>query len=158
MFTYFSVFLTVFITIFFSVNNSHAQLQTIEFDQLDSLHVMEQKYALVFIHTDWCKYCDQMKNTTFKNDSVIDVLNNNFYFIDLNAESTEDIYYGGHTFRYKPTGVNTGVHELAEQLGTIDGKMNYPTISIINTQNEIVFQYGGLLKTDELLAVLKKLK
>lgn len=152
----FSFSLAFAIGIFFA-NTSFAQLQTFQFEQLDSLNTVKKKTVVVFIHTDWCRYCHQMKNTTFKNDRVIELLNDHFYFIDLNAESTQDINYHGHTFKYRPTGGNTGVHELAEQLGTIDGKLNYPSISILNEKNKIVFQYGGLIKTNELLTVLKEL-
>lgn len=151
-------FFTMCIAIVFSVNGCNAQIKTVDFGQLDSLHALKPKKVVVFIHTDCCKYCNQMKHTTFSNDSVIKVLNNHFYLVNLNAEFTEDINYGGHTFKYRPTGGTTGVHELAEQLATIDGKMNYPTISIINSKNEIVFQYSGLMKTAELLTVLKELE
>lgn len=132
------------------------KLQTVRFDQLDSLQAIKQKKVVVFIHTDWCKYCHQMINTTLDDESVINLLNSQFYFIDLNAESKKIISYSGQTFKYEPSGGNTGVHELAEQLGKIEGKLNYPTISIINYKNDIVFQYGGLMKTDELLTVLNE--
>ena len=142
----------------FSFNKGHAQLKTVSFTELDSLQKIEQKKVLVFIHTDWCKYCLQMKSTTFNNDSVIGVLNKLFYFIDLDAESKKDMSYGGHAFKFKPTGSDTGVHELAEQLGMINGKLDYPTVSVINAKNEIVFQHGGLLQTEELLTVLRALQ
>ena len=99
-----------------------------------------------------------MENTTFKDDRVIKAMNDHFYFIPLNAEYTQDINYKGRTFKYRPTGRKTGIHELARELGTINGKLNYPTLSIINARNEIVFQHAGLLKADELLAVLKALE
>ena len=99
-----------------------------------------------------------MKSTTFKNDSVVNVLNKLFYVVDLNAESKTDITYGGYEFKFKPTGSDTGIHELAEQLGMINGKLDFPTVSVLNAKNEIVFQNGGLLQTDELLAVLMALQ
>ena len=133
------------------------KLQTVPFEQLDSLQAIKQKKVVVFIHTDWCKYCLQMSNTTFKNDSIISLLNDHFYFVDLDAETKNDIKYKGYAFKYKPSGANTGVHELAEQLGEIEGKLNYPTISIINHKNEIIFQNGGLMKTNEMLTLLSKL-
>ena len=133
------------------------KLKTVRFEQLDSLQAIKQKKVVVFIHTDWCKYCHLMNNTTLDDENVINLLNDHFYFVDLNAEYKKVISYSGQTFKYKPSGGNTGVHELAEQLGKINGKLNYPTISIINYKNEIVFQYGGLMKTDELLTVLNEL-
>lgn len=134
-----------------------SQLKTVDFNSLDSLTAKENRTVVVFIHTDWCKICHQMLHTSFKDDQVIKSLNEQFYFVKFNAETREDITYKGHTFKYKPTGNKTGVHELAEQLGTIDGKLNYPTLSVINAKNEILFQYGGLMDAKEILAVLKKL-
>ncbi|MDN5202805.1 thioredoxin fold domain-containing protein [Fulvivirgaceae bacterium BMA10] len=136
---------------------SLAQLNTFSFADIDSLNRVEKREVVVFIHTDWCKYCHKMQSTTFKNDKVIALLNDHFYFISLNAETKQDITYQGYTFKFKPTGGNTGVHEIAEQLGTIEGKLNYPTISILNEKNEIVFQYDGLMKSNELSAVLNEL-
>jgi len=148
------VALSIAFIAFFSANNVFAQLQTSEFSELDSLNLVDQRVVVVFIHTDWCKYCIQMKSTTFKNDSLIMFLNKHFYFTSLNAESKKSISYLGKTFKYRPTGTDIGVHELAEEIATIDGKLNYPTVCIIS-KNEILFQYGGLMKADELLAVLK---
>ena len=146
----------VFSIFFISISSANAQLNTIEFNQLDSLNSIEKKTVVVFVHTDWCKYCLQMQSTTFKNDSIISFLNDNFYFISLNAEHKKDIYYQGHTFKYKPTGRNTGVHELAKELSSINGEINYPTISVFKN-NEILFQYGGLMKTNQLFPVLREL-
>tara|TARA_B100001059_G_scaffold94113_1_gene93374 strand:- start:1302 stop:1772 length:471 start_codon:yes stop_codon:yes gene_type:complete len=152
------IFCVAFAAIAFSFNKGHAQLNTVSFAELDTLQKGEQRNVVVFIHTDWCKYCLQMKGTTFRNDSVVNVLNKLFYVVDLNAESKKDITYGGHEFKFKPTGSNTGIHELAEQLGLINGKLDFPTVSVLNAKNEIVFQNGGLLQTDELLAVLMALQ
>lgn len=132
-----------------------AQAITIDFYQLDSIQKTEERNTVVFIYTDWCKYCQQMKNTTFKNDSVINLLNKQFYFVTFNAETKEDITYNKHKFRYKPIGNNTGIHELAEQLGTVNGKLNYPTLCILNKKNEIIFQYGGFISSEEFIEVLK---
>lgn len=134
-----------------------AQLESHEFSELDSLLAVDDREVVVFIGTDWCKFCHKMENTTFKNDSLTKVLNDSFYFVKLDAEQKDDIIYRGHKFSYKPSGGNTGVHELAEQLGTVNGNLNYPTVSIVNTQNEIVFQYGGAMTANELMAVLNEL-
>ena len=147
-----------FAAIVFSFNKGHAQLHRVSFAELDSLQRVDQRNVLVFIQTDWCKYCLSMKSTTFRNDSVVNVLNKLFYVVDLNAESKTDITYGGYEFKFKPTGSDTGIHELAEQLGMINGKLDFPTVSVLNAKNEIVFQNGGLLQTDELLAVLMALQ
>jgi thioredoxin-related protein len=103
----------------------------------------EQRMMAVFIHTDWCKYCKAMQNTSCKNKKVEVLLNQHPYFIDLNAEEKRSIRFYGHTFHYRPTGNNTGVHELAEQLGIIGGKISFPSLCFLNAKNEIIYQHEG---------------
>ena len=137
---------------------SFSQIISYKFEQLNSLQKVEKRNVAVFIHTNWCKYCQTMQNTTLKNDSIIEQLNKKFYLINLNAEQKKDIVFNGHTFKYKPTGINTGIHELAEQLATIDNKVAYPTISFLNTNNEIIFQYDQFINSTNLDIILKRLK
>lgn len=144
---------------FFKRNHAYAQNKLVEvtFEQVDSLIEIEQKPVIIFLYTDWCKYCHSMKETAFTDSTVIDYLNENFYFVRFNAESEKDITFAGNTFHFKPNGNENGVHELAIQLGTIDGKLSYPALSALNEQYELVFQYGGVLYKEELIAVLKAL-
>ena len=141
----------------FLLNTAYAQLHEVAFEELDSLLLQQDKNIVVFIHTDWCKFCKKMEATTFNNDSVITLLNEQFYFVKVNGETKKDIRFRNRTFSFKPSGGSSGIHELAEQLGTIKGQLNYPTISIVNKQNEIIFQYGGYLDAQALLAVLHSL-
>jgi len=145
-------------SIFLLTNNSYAQIKTVQFEQIDSLQKIEKRKLVVFVHTDWCKYCNTMQNTTFKNDSIIRVLNETFYFIDLNAEEKRDILFNGNIFKYKPTGPNTGIHELAEQLATIDNQVAYPTLCFLNPNNEIIFQHNQFINSTDLKIILTRLK
>lgn len=132
------------------------QLNTYSFEQVDSLQQVETRPIVVFIQTDWCQYCKAMEHTTLKNEKIVQQLNQDFYFINFNGEDERAITFRGHTFHFKPTGHRTGVHELAEQLGTIDGKLSYPTLCILNVGYEIVFQHGAFLKANTLNRILKK--
>ncbi|MEJ7675553.1 MAG: thioredoxin family protein [Chitinophagaceae bacterium] len=105
---------------------SFSQIKQYQFEQIDSLQKTEKKIVVVFIHTNWCKYCEAMKHTTFKNKELINTLNKNFYFINLDAEEKRSIAFNNNTFHYKPTGNQTGINELAEQLGDINGKVSFP--------------------------------
>ena len=135
-----------------------SQINYYSFEHLDSLEKGNSKPIIIFIHTEWCKYCQKMQNTTFKNDSVITLLNNKFYFVDFDAEEKRSVKFNGHTFNYKPTGSNTGIHELAEQLATVDQKISYPTLCFLNSKYEIIFQYNQYLNTHDLLNILHRLK
>lgn len=126
------------------------------FEETEKLQKEESRNVLVFIHTEWCKFCKTMENTTFKDEEVQEILSDEYYFVDFDGEEKKDVTYGGHVFRFKPTGRETGVHELAEVLGTVDGVLSYPVLAILNPENEIIFQYGGFLDAAGLRSVLKE--
>lgn len=132
-----------------------AQIPAYTFEIVDSLQQVAPRPIVVFMETDWCRYCKKMEHTTFKSPEVMTLLEEHFYFVVLNGEEKESIRFNGHEFHYKPTGTNTGIHELAEVFGTIDGQVAYPSLCILNEQYEIVFQYQHFLSAKEMEAVLK---
>lgn len=148
----------IFTCVFLHGDTLFAQIRTVRFEQLDSLQKIEKRDVVVFIHTDWCKFCQTMQNTTFKNDSIISKLNNQFYFIELNAELKKELVFHGHSFKYVPTGTNTGIHELAQQLGTVENQVTYPTLCFLNSNNEIIFQYNQFLNASDFSIILTRLK
>lgn len=132
-----------------------SQIENQAFENIENLQQNEPKNLIVFIHTDWCSFCNAMQKTTFGNAKVIEIIYKDFYFIQLNAEEKRAIDFDNTTFRFKPTGKNTGIHELAKALATIDKKVSYPTLVVLNSKNEIIFQHSGFLKAIELSEVLK---
>ena len=141
---------------FLFAEKSFSQLKSYKFEQIDSLQNVQKRNIIVFIHTDWCKFCEAMKNTTFKNKEVIAKLNNNFYFIDLNAEQLEPIVFDNKKYRFRPSGNKTGVHELAISLGTINGLINYPTLCILNENYEILYRKSTFLSAKDLIKLLQR--
>ena len=151
----------LFLFIFFGCFTIYAQelkgkevLNIFTFEEVEEIHQQIPKPILIFLYTDWCKICFGMKKTTFKNQEVIKLLNNNFYFVKLNAEEKQDITFLGKFFTYKPTGTNTGMHELAVELGTIKKTIIYPTTIILNTVFEIDAQLTGLYNARKMIGIL----
>lgn len=135
-----------------------SQLKSIAFEEIENLQKIQQRKVIVFIHTDWCQFCQRMKSTAFKNQEIIQQLNADFYFIDFNAEEKRDVSFQNQTFRFKPTGNNVGVHELALQLGTINKQITYPVLCVLNEKKEIIFQYNNYLSQRDFKQLLEKLK
>jgi thioredoxin-related protein len=151
----------LFLFIFFGCFTIYTQerkgkevLNIFTFEEVEEIHQQIPKPILVFLYTDWCKICFVMKKTTFKNRKVIQLLNEKFYFIKLNAEEKQDITFLGKIFTYKPTGINTGMHELAVELGTIKKTIIYPTTIILNTVFEIDAQLTGLYNARKMIDIL----
>jgi len=139
-----------------AIPSGFAQLKTYTFEEAEKLSKENPKPVVVFIHTSWCNYCKMMQNSSFTNPEIISLLNTDFYFIPLDAESKEPILFNNHTFQYIPNGQNTGIHELATALATINSQVIYPTLTILQSDFSIVFQKHSYLNDKELLAILKK--
>ncbi|PKV52297.1 MULTISPECIES: thioredoxin family protein [unclassified Aquimarina] len=137
--------------------NVTAQLQIDSFESIENKMTIAPKPLVVFIHTDWCMYCKNMENTTFKNNDIIQQLNENFYFASLNGESRETIHFLNNSFRFQPNGNKTGVHQLARELATVNNQIGYPTLAILNHKYEIIFQQQSFLSAKELIKILNKL-
>lgn len=152
----FRILILLSLALFFSAPLP-AQVRPIHFEDLKEIQATEPRPVAVFIMTDWCKYCHAMKNTMIKNKEISRILADRFYVIFLDAEEKRDIIYTGKHFKYKPTGVNTGMHELATHLGTIGGRIAYPSLCFLNEKNEIIYQYAGFLNSTGLNSLLKEL-
>lgn len=134
------------------------QLKNNSFEEIDSLQQIQKRKTIVFIHTNWCQFCQRMKTATFKNQEIIEKLNSDFYFISFNAEEKRDITFNNQTFKYLPSGNNVGIHELALQLGTHNNQIAYPVLCVLNEKNEIVFQYSNYLSSKDFKVLLEKLQ
>ena len=150
--------LYILLIFFWAIPSGFAQLKIHTFEEAEKLSKENPKPFVVFIHTSWCKYCKMMENSTFKNSEISNILNAEFYFISLDAESKDDIHFNNHQFQFIPKGHNTGIHELATALATIDSQVVYPTITILKSDFSIVFQKHSFLSSKELNAVLEKTK
>lgn len=142
----------------FAIPSGFAQLRAYSFQEAEQLSKQNPKPIVVFIHTSWCKYCKIMENSSFKNKEVIAELNTNFYFVSFDAETKEPITFNNQTFSFKPTGTNTGIHELATVLATIKNQVVYPTLTILGTDASIVFQQHSVIRTNVMLSILQKAK
>lgn len=150
--------LYIILIFFCAIPFGFAQLRTYSFEEAEKISKENPKPFVVFIHTSWCNYCKMMENSTFKNPEIITLLNTDFYFISLDAESKEDIHFNNRKFSFKPNGQNTGIHELATELTTIDSQVVYPTIAILEADFSIVFQKHSYINSKQLIAILKKIK
>lgn len=135
-----------------------AQNQPHQLELISEQRKTEPRNVVVFIHADWCKFCPAMKNYFSKDEKIKNLLDENFYFADLNAEEKREIIFNDKKYSYQPTGINTGLHQLASSMGSVNGVVSYPTLIILNPKNEIIFEYSGFLNATELISILEKLK
>lgn len=143
--------LIIFIFVLIRVSELPAQSRIVKFEEIKTLQEKAPKQLVVLIMTSWCKYCHAMKNTMTRDNKVSAILNEKFYTVFLDAEDKNDIFFAGRSFKNK-----AGLHELAIELGTIKGQIAYPTITVLNVKNEIVYQHDGFLNPRAMLVMLEK--
>ena len=132
------------------------ELQVYTFQEVEELQKQNPKPVVIFIYTDWCKYCFAMEKNTFNNKEIIKVLNDKFYFIKLNAEEKKNITFLNHTFKYQPTGNNTGIHQLANELAVVKNRISYPTTTLLNSKFEIELQKSGYINSKRMNTIINR--
>lgn len=143
----------------FGLHNLKVEAQTLQwtsFEHLNDSLRKQRRPLMIFIHTDWCKYCKMMEVKTFTDPVIVNTLNKNFYCLDLNAEDIRTLTFLNRKYKFKPSGVNTGVQELAEMLGTEKGRLSYPTTVFFDQNLQVQHRIVGVLeakKLQQLLAV-----
>ena len=141
---------------FFSGSESTAQeMHWTKFENLNDSIRKAPKPILVFIHTDWCKFCEMQDKNTFTNSEVVEKLSRDFYALKLNSESKSPIKFLNRTYTYKSTGSVTGTHQLAEFLGKKGGELVYPTTVLLTSELNISSRETGFINTEDLLELLK---
>ena len=127
-----------------SLSSMAQDINWVTFDSLYNLTQKEPKPIMVFIHTDWCKYCLMQEKITFKDSSIISELNENYYCLKLNAESSKQIYFLNRIYTKK--GNN---HSLSWVLGAQNNELIFPTTVVLSPQFQITNRWVGYLSKEQ---------
>jgi thioredoxin-related protein len=151
--------LRIIISLLFLASNFSvfAQLKSYQFEDIEALQKQNEKPVFIFIYTNWCTYCVAMKVKVFNDSKVVELLNKQFYFIWLNAEEERKIIFNKQQFNFKPSGIKAGMHQLAAELATIEKELTFPSFSILNPANEIIYQKRDFTSAKELTIILAKI-
>jgi thioredoxin-related protein len=128
--------------------NASGQTRPVSFEDLSRLQAKEARPVFVLITTGWCKYCHAMKTMLLRHKTVSQLMEDKFYLVFMDAEEKKDILFAGKLFRNK-----TGIHELALELGIINGQISFPSFCILNDKNEIIYQHAGYIGPKEMILI-----
>ncbi len=141
-------FMTTSITVMAQVKNRSISPTVLT----DSMNI-QPKPILMLISTDWCNYCRMQQAQLQKNQDFI-AAKDQFYYVELNAETKDSIKFNGTVYRYQNTGPSTGIHGLAVELANQKGGIAYPTWILLDQKYKILFKHPGLLPPQELKQLL----
>lgn len=91
----------------------------------------------VFLHfrADWCVYCDQMEQTSFKELSVVEFLNRNFISIKVDGDRERSIARAYRVKGYPDTRFLDGKTEIFRLPGFIDPMTLFFFLEYIHTDS-----------------------
>lgn len=130
-----------------------AQTRATDIAVVDSCMTANPKPILVLLSTDWCSYC-QMQKSQLRKNTAFQMKSDVFYYIEFDAESKETIHWQGKDYAFKPTGVSTGVHELAIALND-HKKLAFPTWILLDKDYQLLFRHKGVLTPKQLTDLLQ---
>lgn len=115
-------------------------------DEAIQLARQEPRVLVIDVYTDWCGWCKRMDATTFSDPAIVELMNEHFYPVKLDAEGKEDIVIGERTFKFVDNG-RRGYHEIA--VIVTRGRLSYPTISYVDAQGKVLEAAPGYKTPDQ---------
>lgn len=145
------------ILIFLSNQTSFGQevekeIKWYSFEEAMRLQKENPKKIFVDVYTDWCGWCKKMDKTTFREQEVIDALNENFYAVKFDAESARPVKYQGKVYTNpNPEGRRSTHHLTYAMLGR---KVSYPSYALFDENGRKLTVVKGYLKKERILPIL----
>jgi thioredoxin-related protein len=89
--------------------------------------------VIAYLYTDWCGYCRQMDNTTFKDPALIDQISSEFAWLRLNPEKSPD----------------------GQRLQRRFGVSGFPTVLVLDSEGNELTRIQGFVPPARFLASLR---
>lgn len=127
--------------------------QTISFESLEQKMKTDPRPIVIALRTDWCNICKMQSKQFDSHKPLQHLLANQYYYLELNAETKEAIIFNGKKYNSITNG-NISLHELAYVLGNNKGQLSYPTLVILDSQFQVQARFNGLVKAKTLYKLL----
>lgn len=150
-----ALYVFVFVTIvsFCSSAQTAERVRWYTFEEALRLTAESPRNILIDVYTDWCGFCRQMEAQTFNNPVIARFINQHFYPVKFNAESTEPIHFGGHTFVNpgNPGSSRRSTHQFVAVLGATQG---YPTVVYLTGDLRMIGAVPGFMRPEQIEPIL----
>ncbi len=128
----------------------------IGFEQLEDSLDAKPKKVFIDFYTDWCDYCRKMDKVVFTKPEVIDLLNEQYYAVRLNAETESVIAFEGQKFVNDQVGKSRSpIHQIAQLLALRNGRFAPPTLVVLDEDFNVKARYFEYMDSKRLIKALQ---
>lgn len=132
------------------VKSNGKEIEWLSIEEAQKRMKKQPRKVMVDVFTNWCGWCKHMDATTFRDPSIVDYVNKNYYAVKLNAETRDTITFMGEKYFFKP---EMKANEFAVNL--LQGKMGYPTVVYLDEEYKILSPVSGFQQVDTETMILK---
>ncbi len=150
--------LSIFVSCKPAAQESSTEINWVSLEEAQAMTAKAPRKILVDVYTPWCGPCKKMDKQTFKDPDVIQYINQNFYAVKFNAESSEAVDFKGKAFanpNYDATRnkmARNSPHELTRFLNI----RAYPTLVLLDEELEVTERLKGYKTVEKLLLELQQ--
>lgn len=150
------ILIFIFILSFAAVTAQQEDIRWLRFNELEDHLQNEPKPVMIYFYTDWCVFCKKMDNVVFSQKKIINKLNEAYYAVKFNAESTEVVIFGNKKFTNQDYGKKRmAYHQIPKYLLAKDQQpLQFPGIVILNSNFEIEKRFYRYIAPKEMTTIL----
>jgi thioredoxin-related protein len=127
-------------------------IQWMGFEEAVAASEKQPKKIFIDVYTEWCGWCKKMDKTTFVDPAVAKYMNENYYPVKFDAESSEPVHYKGVEFVKVMQAPGKGVHQLAAAL--LQNKLSYPSYVLLDEEQKLLQVIPGYQEAKMFLPIL----
>jgi thioredoxin-related protein len=122
------------------------EVKWMSIEEAYALQAKTPKKIFIDVYTNWCGWCKRMDATTFSDPRIARYMNEHYYNVKLDAETSKEIILSGQKFVNPNPEGRRSTHQLAATL--LGGQMSYPSYVFLDEKTEKLTVVKGYMQVD----------